>query len=172
LRGHPSFAGEPDFGKLAVDGAWERAVVFAPGEAVEIDDDEVAIEAFFGKAFFGMRRRGPGLSRFVAEFSKAMASGGFFDALRLQPSPFEFAELGAEGAWYSVGPIRVDPASALADFDGFWREVHATRVANAAHDKALEFSFEGGYWFALPVSVDRRLDAGLLRHALEWFRSG
>ncbi|MEI2643076.1 MAG: hypothetical protein V9G10_12310 [Candidatus Nanopelagicales bacterium] len=50
---------------MAVDGVWEEAVTFAPGEVPDVDGEDVACEAFFGEAFFGLRtaRRGALLAR-------------------------------------------------------------------------------------------------------------
>lgn len=184
------FRAPPQFGKLAVDGEWERAVTFQPGEYTEeaqaaeflAGGSEVACEAFFGAAFFGVRRRGATgeLSRFVALFARAVASSGdgaeLLRAMATARVPlgrdFRFAEIGAEGAWNSVGPFRLDdPAAALADFDATWLALEHSNVGReAAHHKAVEFSFDNGdgttHWFALPVSHARRLDRTRLAEAL------
>lgn len=184
------FRAAPQFGKLAVDGAWERAVTFQPGQYTDeaqaaaylAGGHEVACEAFFGAAFFGIRRRGAPehLSRFVACFGRAVAaSGDGAELLRAMAAAgvpvardFGYAEIGAEGAWSSVGPFRVaDPTSALADFGATWLAVARSNVGlDVAYDKAVEFSFDNGdgttHWFALPVSRAQRLDRAMLADAL------
>lgn len=163
------FGGRPDFGKVAIDGEWERAVTFAPGEVPEVPADatDVACEAFFGQAFFGVRYRSPAA---VPLFARALTRADFLGAFADLPlaRDLDFVELGAEGAWRSVGPLRVDPAAPFAEI---WGQVRQASVwFDTAHDKALEFTFANGdgtsHWFALPVSRDRRIDQELLREAL------
>src|SRR5690606_18938348 len=67
----PCFASAPTMGKVAVGGRWEEALVFQPspvGPAGLVEhlgtSEEVACEAFFGAAFFGMRVHGPAPARF------------------------------------------------------------------------------------------------------------
>jgi hypothetical protein len=177
----PRFTLAPTFGKVAVGGRWEDALVLQAGElnaAVDLvrhlgGAEEVACEAFFGTAFFGVRNHGPDVAQFVRAFAAAMdpaADGAaFFTRVRdlgvALETQFAFAELGAEGAWNSVGPFRIqDPCG--ADLDVLWQHLTASPVGrDTTHDKALEFTFAGGlsHWFALPVS-----DAGVLsRHLVE-----
>lgn len=170
------FEGPPTSGKLAVAGRWEDAIVFAPGEHPPVASEEIAVEAFFGPAFFGVRRVGPPeqLQAFVQRFSDAMAADRLFEALPELPlgQVFQFAELGAEGAWLSVGALRIDDP--CADFEELWDRVAAAPVCwDTTHDKALEFSYDNGdgtaHWFAVPVSRDQRVDRELLRAALADF---
>lgn len=128
------FAAAPDFGKVAVDGVWERALTFVPGELTRPEEvapivgdaPDVACEAFFGQSFFGIRQTHDAGS-FVARFAGAVAAGeGFFEVIERDfdlplGRDFEFAEIGAEGAWKSVGPYRV------ADLDRVWHDLRPSR---------------------------------------------
>ncbi len=169
------FSGTPDLGKLAVDGCWEEAVAFAPGEltsAAEVealvgDATDVACEAFFGQAFFGTRQTSDGVD-FVLWFARALARPGFFEEVG-QRFPlgrdFEYAELGAEGAWRSVGAYR------LGDLDRLWDDLQEHPVwLDTTHEKALEFSYANGdgttHWFALPVSEGGRISWPMVQAAL------
>jgi hypothetical protein len=186
------FRDAPGFGKVAVNGAWEQAVSFRPGEFLGSEEilaflsggEEVACEAFFGAAFVGVRRTGPPeeLARFVADFARlvAWASTGadFFRALEVDlevplARDFQYSEVGAEGAWNSVGPFRIDdPVAALADFEAMWQKLADSAVGqDHEHDKALEFSYANGdgstHWIALPVSHhSKQLDRGMVAAAL------
>lgn len=189
IPGHP-FRSAPDAGKLAVAGAWEDAVAFAPGDFTEQTQaleylgasPEVACEAFFEKAFFGARRSGSPdqLAHFIATFARAIRDArtgeDFFATLRRDlgiriDGTFLYAELGAEGAWASVGPVRIDPlapaAAALAAV------AQSPLAHDADHDKALEFTYDNGdgatHWVAWPVSHDREINPALLDQALDWF---
>jgi hypothetical protein len=189
IPGHP-FTSAPDAGKLAIAGEWENAIAFAPGEYTEQTQaleylgtsPEVACEAFFQKAFFGARRSGTPdqLAHFVTTFARAIRDArtgeDFFATLRrdlgVRPDgTFLYAELGAEGAWASVGPVRIDPlaprAAALAAV------AQSLLAHDVAHDKALEFTYDNGdgttHWVAWPVSDDHEIDPALLDQALDWF---
>lgn len=190
----PLFTQAPDSGKLAVAGMWEDAVLLQPGMTASERmarqlvgrSNDVACEAFFGAAFFGVRQVGerPELVEFVQTFTAILeaANNGqeFFAGIRAELGvpvgrDFTFAELGAEGAWQSVGPVRVDdPAAALADFDSWWAMVAASSVGrDTGHDKALEFSYANGdateHWFGIPVSHGGVLDRSAVRTALELY---
>lgn len=185
---HPRFTAAPTVGKLAIGGRWEQAVTFRPSDLRRRDveeflgeHEEIACEAFFGSAFFGVRTHRPDAAEFVIAFARAMrsaASGSaFFEAVRdlgvdLEAT-FQFAELGAEGAWSSVGPLRIqDPCQALCDTDALWDEVRSSPVGrDLLHDKALEFTFSGGrfHWFALPVSDQHVMSRARLEDALQAF---
>lgn len=188
LIGDPRFSTAPDFGKLAVGGQWEQAVVFQPADVSlrDIEEllgpcEEVACEAFFGSAFFGVRTHGPDVTGFVVAFVHAMRSAAsgpaFFETVRalgvVLETQFQFAELGAEGAWNSVGPLRIgDPCEALSDTNSLWRAVTASPVGrDRLHDKALEFTFAGGaaHWLALPVSDAHVVARTRLEDALRAF---
>ena len=161
MRWLPAFAGRPDFGKVAVDGLWEEAITFLPGGVPDVRGGNVACEAFWGKAFFGLR------TPEVARFSAAMTQPDFFAAIEREfglGGEFAFAEIGAEGAWLSVGAFRVERA-----LD--WAALEASPVwLDTTHDKALEFSFDGGrYWFALPLG--RVLDRDRVEEALGALRN-
>ncbi len=183
----PRFAAAPTFGKLAVAGRWEDAVTFHPsmsGWQEQIPDllagaEEVACEAFFGSAFFGVRSHGPDPVRFVMSFAEAMrqAADGpaFFAAIEGMgvnlEQDFAFAELGAEGAWQSVGPLRIAEPCTI-DVPALWEQLLVSRVGrDTTHAKALEFTFTGGltHWFALPVSDDAALSRDMLVDALRTY---
>jgi hypothetical protein len=175
---------------LAIAGSWENAVAFAPGEFTEQtqaleylgSSPEVACEAFFGKAFFGARRSGSPdqLADFIASFARAIRDAptgeDFFAALRGDlgirlDGTFLYAELGAEGAWASVGPVRIDP---MAPRTAALAAVAQSPLArDADHDKALEFTYDNGdgttQWVAWPVSQDCEIDPAMLDQALDWF---
>jgi len=182
----PRFTAAPTLGKLAIGGRWEQAVVFRPAQ-FESESEvlahlgqsaEVACEAFFGSAFFGVRRYGHDLARFVVAFADAMGSAAsgseFFEAVAdlgvALETNFRFAELGAEGAWDSVGPFRIDdPWSASVNTDALWRDLVASPVGqDTHHDKALEFTYAGGatHWLALPVSDSGRISRRQVEAAL------
>lgn len=189
----PEFAGPVQFGKVAAAGKWEAAVTFRPGEFVTEADAldylgdgcEVACEAFFGEAFFGIRLQGESVevARDLATFAQAMSmapAGADLFAVVGQGlnvalgRDFRYAELGAEGAWNSVGAFRIlDPAAAVAGFDEVWDAVLATEVGReASHAKALEFTFDNGrgdgttHWFAVPVSRGTALERAAVHAAL------
>lgn len=133
---------------------------------------DVACEAFFGEAFFGVRFVGPDPATSVTSFAHALAGPDFFPAVVRDlglplAQRFTYAEVGAEGAWRSVGAFRIaDPAHpdwAVLMGSPVW---HDTR-----HNKALEFSFDNGdgttHWFALPLGreLTRTRVAEVLRQA-------
>ncbi len=184
-----AFATAPTLCKVATGGHWERAVVFQPGqmpsEAEVLErfgsPEEVACEAFFGQAFFGVRKHGPDVAGFVVAFTDALASAGsgqdFFRSMAgmgiILETGFQFAEIGAEGAWNSVGAFRImDPCAALKHIDSVWREIAAAPVGqDTAHNKAVEFTFAAGatHWLALPVSESGVLARAPLEEALRTF---
>lgn len=166
----PRFATAPTFGKFAVAGRWEESVTFQPSRfpseaqvrAHLGESQEVACEAFFGSAFFGVRTYGPDVARFVTAFADAMGTApdgaAFFTSMAdigvVLETGFAFAELGAEGAWASVGPLRIDNPCTV-DVADLWAQILASPVGrDTTHPKALEFTYTGGltHWFALPVS--------------------
>lgn len=168
------FRSAPEFGKLAVGGVWEQAVVFRPGQVPAFGGlaGEVACEAFFGDAFFGVRRRGrvAELEDFVAAFAAAMTAAdgaAFFAAMRDLGVPlrqrFLHAEVGAEGAWRSLGAVRLDGPAA-------WQRLMASPLwRDTSHAKAIEFVYDNGddttHWFALPVSRGGRIVPEMLRRS-------
>ncbi len=173
-------------GKVAVGGRWEEALVFQPspvGPAGLVEhlgtSEEVACEAFFGAAFFGMRVHGPAPARFVRAFVDAMSGAAdgaeFFTAVEglgvALETGFGFAEVGAEGAWTTVGPFRIERPCDV-DVDVLWERLVASPVGrDRTHDKAVEFTFSGGitHWFALPVSTEGVLVRDKLEAALRTF---
>ncbi len=179
----------PSLFKVAIGGEWERAAVFRPdrmpSQAEVLEQfgscEEVACEAFFGEAFFGVRKHGPDVPRFLAEFANAVASAkagqDFFQSMGrlgvVLETDFQFAEIGAEGAWNSVGAFRIlDPCVSLEHSSTLWREVAATAVgSDVVHNKAVEFTFAGGatHWLALPVSDSGVLVRAQLEQALRTF---
>lgn len=194
MRDHPAFSGTPDHLKIAVDGVWEEAVTVAlsdgaaalSGVRTDLATD-VACEAFFGGAFFGVRQRGTSeqMAGFVDTFATAAVEAGsgpeLFDDVAVSlgipvASHFRYCELGAEGAWRTVGPLRInDPAAALTDTDALWAQVRSSSVGrDASHPKALEFTYANGddtttHWFALPVSEGALIDRAALESALSAF---
>lgn len=176
---YPPFQSLPDRGQLAINGNWAQALRFSRGEAISEsvvraflgNGNEVAMEAFFGDAFFGVRQLGATdhLIHLVHSFAEAMSvahSGQEFFAkiehtfnLRLGDA-VQFAEIGAVDAWKNVGPFRIDiPTIASAEFEKLWEQVQAAPVyQNQTHPKAIEFAFHNGdgttHWFAIPLSRD------------------
>jgi hypothetical protein len=192
----PQFQGRPEFGKIALGGHWESAVTFHGGEFVSQnealdylgDSREVACEAFFGASFFGIRLHGnpTDLARDVVHFAHSLQSAESGRQLLATVAEvlqvplgrhFRYAEIGAEGAWNSVGAFRIDdPTNGLEAFDDLWREISVSPVGrDTAHPKALEFSYDNGrgdgtsHWFALPVSTGNHLDRSLVTSALQRF---
>lgn len=174
-----AFRSPPSFGQLAADGEWEKAVKFSPDEfqkESEVRDylgqrTEVAFEAFFDGAFFGVRRRGTPeiLVRFILEAARAFYSSRSGPEMFLAiadsecfslANEFLTSEIGAVNAWLSVGAFSLpDPISAVTDFDAIWETLQLHPVSqNSTHQKAIEFAFDNGdgttHWFAFLVSSD------------------
>ncbi len=192
----PEFEGLAEFGKIALGGHWESAVTFRGGEFVTqtdalaylADSREVACEAFFGLSFFGIRLHGDPtqLARDVAHFAQALQAAdsgrqllaAVADNLQVPLGrDFRYAEIGAEGAWNSVGAFRIDdPGNALEELDDLWSKVSASSVGrDTTHQKALEFSYDNArgdrtsHWFAIPVSTGEALDRSMVESALQRF---
>ena len=177
----PSFQERPNLLKVTVAGRWEEALTWPSDGPPDLDAvarllpdaPDVACEAFFGPSFFGLRRTGTpadrlaAVERFAGWAAAASTGAAFFTAVAASGVPlardFEYAELGAEGAWNSVGAVAVPrPCDTLASFDRFWDSLRGSDLArDTAHDKALEFSFANGdgtsHWFGMPVSTEQRL---------------
>lgn len=150
------------------------------GEAVR----DIACEAFFGDAFFGIRQYGTPdqleafVNLFVVAVTNANSGPDLFGRLAHEldfdlAGEFLYCELGAEGAWRSVGPLRIEkPCEALRDRDVLWARIAESQVGqDTQHPKALEFSFSNTgdastHWFALPVSRGTHTDRDLLELAL------
>ncbi len=170
------FTSSPDFGQLAVDGEWETATVLKPGDFCGLaqakeylgNRTEMAFEAFFNGAYFGIRHAGnpADLAQLIVQYASALhvSKDGheFFNAI---PSArivhlselFAFSEIGAVNAWGSVSPYRIlDPTACLSKFQATWKTMGGTPVCkNITYKKAIEFVFENGdgtHWFAFPVS--------------------
>jgi hypothetical protein len=171
------FQGAPTGAQFAKAGAWEDAWAFdadrAPAEAAVIayldSCTELAFEAFFGHAFFGLRMAGTPaqVEAFAFEALSALSAsrgGGFFEQMRqrfqlpVPGAPLAFAELGCVNAWKSIGTVRFDdPKAAASAFEDTWQAVQAGPVTrDAQHRKALEFAFDEplAHWFGVPVSED------------------
>jgi hypothetical protein len=187
------FQGPPTTGQFAKAGAWETAWSFQadnpPADAAVIaylgDCTELAFEAFFGQAFFGLRLAGTPAQ--VQDFAfeglaalRASRDGSFFAQVRQRfqlPSAgaaLAFTELGCVNAWKSVGAVRFDdPQAAAAAFDDTWRRVQASPLSrDTRHVKALEYAFEAplAHWFGVPVSeleAPFDLSPSALRQALQ-----
>jgi hypothetical protein len=185
MRHHPAFQPRPHLAQFARGGSWEAAWSFgrdsvpAQAECLAYLDGagEVAFEAFFGDAFFGVRIEGDAgrvAGQAVAcalAFAGARDGADFFARLEegcgwqgLGCSAPSFTELGAVNAWRSVGSHRLaPPEEALSRLDALWPALSGTPLArDVAHRKALEFAYERPvpHWFALPVS------SGVPPHAL------
>ena len=190
LSAHPAFQGRPTLGQFAKQGSWETAWAFAidalpshdPVRAYLAGVTEVAFEAFFGDAFFGLRLQGDAADvearalACVAALADAAEGDGFIAALSRHlgcqgfGGEIAFAEVGAVNAWRSVGAFRTDdPSPAMPWLDALLR---APVALNTTHRKAIEFASERPlpHWFALPVSASAppfAIEPGLLRSALE-----
>lgn len=187
------FQGPPTTGQFAKGGAWETAWGFDADQPPANDTviayldgcTELAFEAFFGQAFFGVRLVGtPAQVRaFAFEGLGALRDsrqGLFFEQMRqrfqlpVKDAPVAFMELGCVNAWKSIGTVRFDdPAAAAASFDDTWRQVQASPLSrDTRHVKALEYAFDAplAHWFGVPVSEAEPpfgLSASALRHALQ-----
>lgn len=194
MRHHPAFQPRPHLAQFARGGSWETAWAFGrdstPAQAewrAYLDGaGEVAFEAFFGDAFFGVRIEGDAgrvteqAGACVMAFGDACDGADFFARLQdgcgwqgLGRSAPSFTELGAVNAWRSVGSHRLaPPEEALSQLDALWPALSSTPLArDQAHRKALEFAYERPvpHWFALPVSSalpPHALSRDLLRQAL------
>lgn len=192
------FKVKPDLGQLALNGDWEKAVSFLPGEfrkeevATEYlgQASEVAFEAFFNRAFFGIRRIGTPetLSQFVVDAAEALftctTGKEFFELIARSRKlslgeKFAMAEIGAVNAWRSVGSFHIaDPVECLSSFDALWRQLQFSPVGrNVTHPKAIEFVFDNDdgatHWFAIPLSSDSppfALERDKMRAALRSFQ--
>lgn len=189
---HPAFEARPTLAQFAKGGQWETAWAFgidALPSSEQVRDylagaTEVAFEAFFDLAFFGIRLHGTAQEtvrrafQCVAAFENSVDGASFFADLsrRLELDTLgrdiAFAEVGAVNAWRSVGPFRIDRPSDLSDcFDALWRSLEASSVGrNVSHRKAIEFAYDlpAPHWFALPVSLPVapfQLDSDALREA-------
>lgn len=189
---HPAFRPRPDLGQFAKDGQWEAAWPF-PASAVPTPErihaylagaTEVAFEAFFGSAFFGVRLRGTPQETARLAAACAIALGHAVDGaaffadltrslgLGALGREVTFAEVGAVNAWRSVGAFKIDRLGDASErFDALWQALGASAVGrDVSHRKAIEFACERPvpHWFALPVSQVAppfALDAVALRDA-------
>lgn len=189
---HPAFEARPTLGQFAKGGQWETAWAFGidalpSSEQVRNYLDgatEVAFEAFFDFAFFGIRLRGMTQEtarrafECVAAFKNSVDGASFFADLsrRLELDTLgrdvAFGEVGAVNAWRSVGPFRIDRLCDFSErFDVLWRSLGASSVGrDVLHRKAIEFAYDAPvpHWFALPVSLPEapfQLDSDSLREA-------
>ena len=190
---HPAFKARPDRGQFAKGGQWEDAWAFAFDPAPSFEDvrhyldgsTEVAFEAFFDDAFFGLRLRGTARDtarravECVAAATHATDGASFFTDLsrRLELDALgcavSFAEVCAVNAWRSVGPFRIDRLADVSErFGTLWPSLCSSAVGkDVAHRKAVELAQDKPvpHWFALPVSASTapfRLDPQALRAAL------
>lgn len=173
---HPAFSQPATHAQFARRGDWEHAWSYSrespPGNEQVLryldSAEEAAFEAFFGRAFVGVRRVGtpPQVAHFadacVESLAGSCTAADFFTQLerRLGLSGFgrsvSFAELGAVNAWRSVGAFRLpnlDPS--LAAIDRWWPAFErAPLAAHGQHGKAIEFVSHQPlhHWFAVPVS--------------------
>lgn len=161
--------------QFAKDGVWEQAWAFPsdrPPSLPTLDDyldnrTEIAFEAFFGRAFFGVRFSGtaPEVRAFSIMCLKAVcAQASFFDTLRNEigcPSleqKSDFAEIGCVNAWRSIGAFRIsDLQPAISEFELLWHAICDSPVGrDTDHAKAIEFAFKQPleHWFGIPVSFE------------------
>jgi hypothetical protein len=160
--------------QFARNGAWEQAFAVDPqvpdAQALARYLDgagEIAFEAFFGEAFFGVRRTGSAAE--VAAFAQACVralpdDGGSPFLSRLAQAigvpaadaRCVLAEVGCVNAWRSVGSVGAPfPFATARDTEAFIARVAASPVwSDTTHAKAIEFGFEAPlpHWIALPVS--------------------
>ncbi|MGN6649122.1 hypothetical protein [Trinickia sp.] len=189
---HPAFKSRPTLGQFAKNGQWETAWAFGRDEVPSFEHvrdyldgaTEVAFEAFFDSAFFGIRFCGTTQEitqrafECVIALRNALDGASFFADLstRLELDALghdvSFAEVGAVNAWRSVGPFRIDRPYDLSDcFDTLWHALGASAVgSDVLHRKAIEFAYDRpvAHWFALPVSAPVapfRLDSDSLQEA-------
>jgi hypothetical protein len=190
LDGLPQFLFAPTLCQFAKNGVWEDAWSFPsdrPPSLAELDDyladrTEVAFEAFFGRAFFGVRLSGTPLevkALSIKCLRAANAQASFFDTLRhelgcqvvgQQP---DFAEIGCVNAWRSIGAFRMtQPQPFASEFEPLWDLICDSPVGrDTDHPKAIEFAFKQPleHWFGIPISVEggpNRVSETLLRQAL------
>ncbi|QTN28473.1 hypothetical protein HZ993_01015 [Rhodoferax sp. AJA081-3] len=189
----PHFVSMPTSGQFAKNGAWEQAWSFqadglpdtASLHAYLDESTEVAFEAFFGDAFFGVRLAGSpsAIRSFAGQCVQAMQAANQGEYLvaalsgLLQRGPLgehlAFAEVGAVNAWRSVGALRIpDPCGALANVESVWAALERSPVGcDTQHRKAIEFAFEHpiAHWFGIPLSTPNdpcRVSRALLEDAL------
>jgi len=190
LDRYVDFTFSPTSFQFAKGGIWENAWSFSVDRLPSGHElvtylargNEVAFEAFFGRAFFGARITGSPLD--VETFSlkcleAARAQASFFPAFQrefgfpvLGQLP-TFAEIGCINAWRSVGALCIPHLPlASADFDQLLSSLRGSPVGhNTCHDKAIEFAFEHplAHWFGVPVSIpggSNLVSEDLLRQAL------
>lgn len=189
--GLPQFISPPTMCQFAKDGAWEQAWSF-PSDRLpslpELDGylanrTEVAFEAFFGRAFFGVRVSGTAaeIKAFSIMCLKAVSAQAlFFDTLRhelgcpvLGQKP-AFAEIGCVNAWRSIGAFRITQLRpAASEFELLWDLICDSPVGrDTNHAKAIEFAFKQPleHWFGIPVSVEggsNRVSRTLLYQTIE-----
>lgn len=187
------FQGQPTLGQFAKGGSWETAWAFDAGRlptdaavAAYLDHcTELAFEAFFGPAFFGVRFIGipAQVHAFALEGLNALRAsrdGSFFTQMQqrfqlpVEGAAVAFTELGCVNAWKSIGTVRFDdPQAAAVAFEDTWRQAQASPLArDTRHVKALEFAFEAplAHWFGVPVSETEapfKLSPSALRQALQ-----
>lgn len=171
----PQFMSAPTMCQFAKDGLWEQAWSFPcdrPPSLPELDGylahrTEVAFEAFFGPAFFGVRLSGTTseVKAFGIKCLNALsAQSSFFDALRreigcpgLGQKP-DFAEIGCVNAWRSIGAFRMtELPPTVSEFELLWSLVCDSPVGrDTDHAKAIEFAFKHPieHWFGIPISVE------------------
>ena len=158
------FQGSPTTAQFAKAGAWETAWSFDANEpptdeavVAYLDHcNELAFEAFFGPAFFGMRLVGTAaqVQAFALDSLAALRASleprepieppasaeargqSLFTQMRrrfqlpIPGAPVSFAELGCVNAWKSIGSVRFeDPQAAATAFDDTWRHVQASPLA-------------------------------------------
>lgn len=171
----PQFMSAPTMCQFAKDGLWEQAWSFpgdCPPSLTELDDylenrTELAFEAFFGRAFFGVRLSGTAfeVKAFSLQCLEALsAKASFFDTLRreigcpsLGQKP-DFAEIGCVNAWRSIGALRMTELPPTAsEFELLWSQICNSPVGrDTNHPKAIEFAFKNPleHWFGIPISVE------------------
>lgn len=169
------FTSAPTMCQFAKDGLWESAWSFPidrPPPLPELDAylahrTEIAFEAFFGDAFFGVRLSGTAseVKAFSVRCLKALrAQASFFDTLQreigcpcLGQKP-DFVEVGCVNAWRSIGAFRMtDLVPTTPEFELLWSQICNSSVGrDTEHAKAIEFAFKHPleHWFGIPITVD------------------
>jgi hypothetical protein len=193
LYKHPAFNTAPTHGAFAKKGAWESAWIFSssktpsPAEIAKYigNSNEVAFEAFFKDAFFGVRMSGEtsSIEKFALTAVNYLCSAkdgvNLFQLMEQSGyvsnrSIIQYTEIGAVFEWKSVGSYKMDvPQQALLNWNDWWPELTSSRVGlNKTQHKAIEFAYNGPLplWFGLPISSIEppyTLSEQLLREALE-----
>ncbi|EGG94303.1 hypothetical protein IMCC1989_106 [gamma proteobacterium IMCC1989] len=174
LNAIEAFSIPPDKGQFAINGDWENPICFLPSSVSEIDalidtlkgSDSISFEAFFGTHFIGVRNNdktssGAFIKNCINAVSNSESGEGLLEQLALVfnvpilGQSFNFAELGAEGIWNTLGGIKLELSDSESLSEPTWECIVNSHVyKNTSHIKAIELACDGDYhhWIAIPVS--------------------